>query len=139
MTFVNIKTKLSGLFPDESWLNKKGHLSALVKGGKIICYRDCNLSGRSVFTNKLGRSCHSEMNVIKTLKIRNKRQISKYIIWNIRWNKCGKIVDSKPCLNCKEVLLKIGIKTIIYSTNDGLFIKNKVQNIDSKLSSGFIY
>jgi len=140
MTCVILKKKLSGLFPDKNWGNPKRHISALVKGGKVIAYSECSLGGMPKFCTHKGRSCHSEMNVIKHMKIGDKkRKISKYVIYNIRWSKDGRIVNSKPCLNCQRELLRLGFKTIIFSKQDGTFEKNKLSRLSCCLSSGSRY
>ena len=141
MSSINIKKKLSGLFPETTWKNKKGHISALVKGGKVISYGECNLSGNSKYSQVRGRSCHSEISVLKFGKIEKKtrRQISKYTIWNIRWDKNGNIVNSKPCLNCQRILLNIGIKKVVFSNKEGIFKKNKLEDLFCEKSSGFKY
>jgi deoxycytidylate deaminase len=141
MTNVSIKNKLSGLVPIDSWTNSKGHISALVKGGKVMVYAECTLGGNSYYCSKRGRSCHSEISALKHGKMQQKsrRQISKYTMWNIRWDKNGNIVDSQPCFHCHQVLMNLGIKTIIFSTKDGKFIKNKIRDMTCTLSSGFRY
>lgn len=140
MTRVELKKKLSGLFPDINWGNSKRHISALVKGGKVIAYSECSLGGMPKFCSHKGRSCHSEMNVIKNMNIHDiKRKISKYVIYNIRWSKDGRIVNSKPCLNCQQELLRLGFKTIIFSNQDGTFEKNKLSHLSCSLSSGSRY
>jgi hypothetical protein len=138
---VFMKKKLSGLRPDNKWSNKKGHLSALVKGGKVIAYSECSLAGNSYYSNIRGRSCHSEIGLLTAgkLNIKNKRQISKYTIWNIRWDKNGEIKNSKPCLNCQQILLNIGIKKIVFSTDGGIFKKNKLSELLCVKSSGYRY
>lgn len=142
MTGVLLKKKLSGLFPDDSWCNKKGHLSALVKGGKVIAYAECTLGGRPRLISVLGRSCHSEMEVLKFFSTDDKkfkRKVSKYVIWNIRWTKNGDIANSKPCLHCRRVLFDLGFKTIVFSTDDGTFEKQRLASLVCSESSGFRY
>ena len=42
-----MKVILPGLYPEIGWKNDKGHISAITKGGKVICYAEGNLSGVS--------------------------------------------------------------------------------------------
>lgn len=132
---VPFNKKLIGLIPDDNWKNPKGHISALIKGGKVIAYSECSLAGTPRYCNR-GSSCHSEIGLLKYIDINDKRKISKYTIWNIRWSKDGKILNSKPCLNCQKTLIEIGIKHIVFSNEEGKFIKNRLENLDCCLSSG---
>ncbi len=136
-----IKNKFLGLVPDNNWTNTKRHMSALVKGGKVVAYGESTLAGKPFCADFRGRSCHSEMSVLKYInsKIGNKRKISKYTIWNARWTRNGQLVNSKPCYHCQQVLMRIGIKNVVFSTNDGVFVKSKLCNLNCNLSSGFRY
>jgi len=137
MTDVVLNKKLSGLFPSENWDNPKGHLSALTKGGKVIGYGQSNLGGVPKVCSNRGRSCHSEMEVLKHICTDDKRKIKKYTMWNIRWSKSGKIVNSKPCLNCQQTLINIGIVFIVFSTENGTFEKSRISDLSCKPSAGF--
>ena len=127
-----MKVILAGLYPEIGWKNDKGHISAITKGGKVICYAEGNLSG-VIKNSPFGLSCHSEINAIKRL-MSNKdvKNYSKYTIWNIRWDKNGHIKDSKPCIQCQRTLLKFGFKTIIFSNQDGTFQKSKISELICK-------
>ena len=143
MTRVSIKRKLGGMFPPrDHWSNSKGHISALVKGGKVCAYGESSLGGRPCCASFRGRSCHSEMSVLKYIqsnKFHDKRKIRKYTIWNIRWTKQGQIMNSKPCVHCQKVLLHIGINKIVFSTDHGYFIKTTLASLTCQLSSGYRY
>ena len=141
MAQVFIKHRLTGLFPPDEWDNPKRHISALVKGGKVLAYGESSLGGRPYCTTIRGRSCHSEMSVLKYISsdLKNKRKVGKYTIWNVRWSRSGKLVNSKPCHHCQKVLLGVGIKNIVFSTNSGIFIKTKLAELDCQSSSGFRY
>jgi len=141
MTHIALKNKLSGLFPDDDWSNPRRHISALIKGGKIVAYGESSLGGRLYYGMERGRSCHSEISVLKHIShvLNDKRKVAKYTMWNIRWDRNGRIVESKPCINCQKVLLSVGIKTIVFSTNNGKFIKTRVENLECTQSSGFKY
>ena len=132
--------KLSCLMPSQDWKNPKRHISALVKGGKVIACGESTLGGKPYFASSRGRSCHSEMSAIKFIGTNvTKRKVSKYTMWNIRWSKNGEIVNAKPCQQCQKVLLNIGIRRIVYSTSGGNLIKTKLDNLDCYTSSGFRY
>ena len=58
----------------------------------------------------------------------------KYNILVIRVNHNGELVNARPCHNCVDMLQSCGIKTIYYSTENGI-IGEKVNNIISINSS----
>tara|TARA_B100001996_G_scaffold135897_1_gene103457 strand:- start:55 stop:474 length:420 start_codon:yes stop_codon:yes gene_type:complete len=136
---VRLNKKLSGLCPPDDWTNPKRHISALTKGGKVIAYGESSLGGASKFSPNRGKSCHSEIAVLKQLGTEDRRKMSKYTIWNIRWSRDGRVVSSKPCINCQRVLMECGVKTIVFSTQDGKFIKDRLENLVCKPSSGGIF
>lgn len=136
---VPFKNKLSGLNPKKSLEGTRGHISALVKGGNIIGYAESSLAGKSKFCRKEGRSCHAEIALLKYLKDVRPSKMHKYTIWNIRWTKEGNIANSKPCSNCQRTLMSAGIRTIIYSTDEGVFMKNRLMCVECSASSGFRY
>ena len=138
---VRLNKKLSGLCPPDNWNNPKRHISAITKGGKVIAYGESSLGGASKFSPDKGqsKSCHSEIAVLKQMCVEDKRKMSKYTIWNIRWSRDGEVVSSKPCINCQKVLLESGIKNIVYSTDDGLFCKTRLEDLICEPSSGFKY
>ena len=137
MTRIFLEKKMPGLILDQDWSHANGHKSALMKGGKVIAYGKSNLSGSPHIPCSRGASCHSEMTVLKYLPTTDKRKIKKYIIWNIRWAKNGEITNSKPCLNCQQTMLGMGITTIVFSTEEGIFVKSKLADLVCKPSSGF--
>lgn len=136
---VHLSKKFPGLIPPEDWQNPKGHLSALIKGGKVIAYGESNLGGVPRCCSSRGSSCHSEMEVLKYIQTEDKRKIRKYVMWNIRWTKNGDIANSKPCIHCQKALMDIGLQTIVYSTQDGTFEKSRIDELICKPSSGFMH
>ena len=141
MIHAPIKTKFGRLFPEEGWDNPKRHISVLVKGGKIFAYGESSLGGKPRCAAYRGRSCHSEMSVLKLIKteLGNKRKVRKYTLWNVRWDRNGDLANSKPCLHCQQVLLQVGIRKVVYSTKEGKFNKRRLDRLHCELSSGFKY
>ena len=139
MVEVKFNNKLSGLFPKEKDIYHNGHYSALVKGGNVIGYANSSLAGKSRYCREAGRSCHAEIALLKFLTENNSKKMNKYIVWNIRWTREGKITNAKPCLNCQRTLHSVGIKTIIFSTSEGTFVKHNIEDIKCLPSSGFRY
>lgn len=141
---VNPRSKLGGLFDYSEWENNSSvhrHRSALVKGGKVLAYSVPTLGGVPQVCRERGRSCHAEMNLIKQYSASFKtRKMSKYVVWIVRWDRNGNLVNSKPCLHCRNNLLSLGIHRIVFSNEDGCFIKADLRDLDNcKLSSGARY
>ena len=129
---VSIHNKLSSIFqPPDNWDNPKGHISALIKGGKIIVYGENNMGGVPNICDR-GMSCHSEMQVIKYLTTIKRRKNRKYTMWNIRWSKHGTIECSKPCARCQKAMLDMGLTTIVFSTHKGTFEKSRIDSLVCK-------
>ena len=141
---IPVKKKLCGLF--ECNINIKQprqylHRSALVKGGKVHLYGEPTLGGVPDICSERGRSCHAEMNVIKRFsKSFKSRKISKFEIWVVRCDRNGDLVNSKPCRHCRNSLLRLGIHKIVYTNEEGDFIKADLRYLDDcYISSGSRY
>lgn len=108
----------------------------IYKGGKILVAKpSCNLGKptnyvcRKTNVTKEYASRHSEIQVLGCLRKLKKRKIDNIRIINIRFSNEGEIKNSKCCSLCAKVLKRIGVKEVIYSTNDGYFVKEKINTI----------
>jgi deoxycytidylate deaminase len=126
------KKLISGFNIPDKWVNPHRHISALTKGGKVIAYGENNLGGVPKICYTRGNSCHSEMEVLKSIETEPSRKMKKYIMWNIRWSRDGKIVCSKPCYACKQAMLNMGLTTIVFSTQYGTFEKSRIDSLVCK-------
>jgi deoxycytidylate deaminase len=141
---INPRPKLGGLFNYSKWddpTQVHRHRSALVKGGKILVCSEPTLGGVPDICRERGRSCHAEMNLIKQYSGTFKsRKMAKYEVWIVRWDKQGNLVNSQPCLHCRNSLLALGIHRIVFSNKQGSFVKADLRDLDTcKLSSGARY
>jgi hypothetical protein len=107
----------------------------ICKGGKILIAKpSCNLGGptnyicRKTKVIKEYATRHSEIQALACIRKLKKRKIDNITIINVRFTHQG-IKNSKCCLLCAKVLQRIGIKEVIYSTNDGNFRKEKIDRI----------
>jgi len=116
----------------------------IYKGGKIIVAKpSCNLGKptnyicrkTNVIDNYITR--HSEVQALACIRKIKKRKIeSKLNIVNVRFSRDGEIKNSKCCSLCAKVLHRFGIKEVIYSTDKGNFVKEKINILlDSSLPS----
>jgi hypothetical protein len=58
-----------------------------------------------------------------------KRKIDNINIVNVRFSREGEIKNSKCCELCAKVLQRFGVKDVIYSTEEGYFVKEKIDKI----------
>lgn len=109
-----------------------------MKGGKIISADHCcNLGGptnyvcRQVNVVKEYATRHSEVQAFSKIKknIKKYRKINDIKIINFRLNYYGEIKNAKSCLACTKVLYRLGVNNIIYSTDEGIFVKEKIKDV----------
>jgi tRNA(Arg) A34 adenosine deaminase TadA len=88
---------------------------------------------------------HAEENVINYFKDKiepkkkNKKNFykNKFTIVVIRINNNNELKSSNPCAHCVNVMKLFGIRKVIYSTNDGDFISELLDNIQTNNSVGY--
>lgn len=138
MTTVALRPKIIPHFNPEE-IPVSGHITVLTKGGQVIRSSTSSLSGvpRGVL---FGRSCHSEIGALKPyIYKRRYRRLRKCQLWNIRYGQDGSLKGSKPCAECLRVMRMVGITEVIYSTDNGEFVKQSTNDIISQYSSGYKY
>jgi len=109
------------------------HYAAAFDGNKMICFTQNNPIKTSAGAYRIGKDFnlpkyqefpfyHSESHLIDKL-------LSKYNFidptWKIvvmRINRCGKILGSKPCINCSKLLHAVELDQVYYSTDKGSFV-----------------
>ena len=101
------------------------HGCVAVKNGRIIGrgynnYRTCSSDG--FIQNCM--TCHAEISALREVNKLNKdfKKVSLYIV-RVDHNNCLK--SSAPCVDCMKQIIRLKIKRIIYSNDDGKLI---VQN-----------
>lgn len=72
---------------------------------------------------------------IKNIK-KIRRIFSKYTVIVVRYSN-GRLVNSRPCMHCAEVLKSVGIKQVIYSDSDGGLVKEKMSRFTTTHVSRF--
>lgn len=60
---------------------------------------------------------HSEFRVLKQLGVWHQ----SYDFYNVRCNKNGEIVGSRPCARCQKLLRRYGINSVIFTNDEGFF------------------
>lgn len=111
------------------------HFASLLKGNKCVGriktnamnIRSCRAGPQwvRVINSKQERSIHAEARVAleasflahkKNQYKNSKKQKHANGIIVCRFNKSGKLKNSKPCLNCAQIMKRCGIKFVVYST-----------------------
>ncbi len=60
----------------------------------------------------------------------------RVIVYSIRYDRQGLMTNAKPCAHCVKYLTQLGIKSTIYSNENGELVYSKLNELDSHLSSG---
>ncbi len=64
--------------------------------------------------------------------------MSSITVTVVRYNSAGELRNSKPCANCLEYLIEVGVRYVIYSDENGNLVKTKPRDIaNAYTSSGF--
>tara|TARA_B100002052_G_scaffold298419_1_gene331853 strand:+ start:2078 stop:2470 length:393 start_codon:yes stop_codon:yes gene_type:complete len=82
---------------------------------------------------------HAEMDAIN--KIKDKKKLKKASLWSIRYKKVnGKYIlgNAKPCIHCRNLAMKWGIKHVYYSDDNGQIQKENIYDLKSKLTMGTV-
>lgn len=116
--------------------------SIAFKSGKILGIEKSDDSGSpsNFITRKYKthsgkyQSCsrHSEAVLLSRLPkylLQSKEKMAKITIINIKIFKDGKMGKSCSCLDCANLLYKVGVRKSIYTNNLGHFIKDNITNI----------
>ena len=117
------------------------HYAAIVVSGKVLTLGASGLAGCS-------RMCrhavtrHAEMDAINKIKVKaNRRRLRRASMWSVRWKNINGqyiLANAKPCLFCRELALRCGIKTVYYSKDDGSIAREAIGDLDSKMTTGSI-
>ena len=120
------------------------HYSGIYKNGKMVYTGNNHL--RNSYNNEcICWSTHAEIDVIhKVLKsyklhlFKDLADLSNYCIIVVRFGKDGSFKNSRPCNQCLETMVKYRIKKILYSTDNGIIVTEKPENMEKlHISSGW--
>lgn len=114
------------------------HYAAIVLSGKILSIGECGLKGNSKICKDVVTR-HAEMDAIS--KIKDKKKLKKASLWSIRYKKInGEYVlgNAKPCIHCKKLAMKYGIKHVFYTNDNGIIQKENIVDLQSKLTMGTV-
>lgn len=91
------------------------HAAILFKGGAVM----------SIGTNN--PSAHAEVVAMeKTIAYWTKGCLKKYTLLSVRIGKSGKLRNARPCSSCYKFIRESGIRVLLYSTDTGEIIREKL-------------
>ncbi len=112
---------LALLLKDEPTLYHK-HFSFIIKKNRLRA-----IGWNSLKTHPLAAKIgyeyhfvHSELSAITRFDGRP-TELTNCVLINIRINKLGKILNSKPCVDCVRLIDTFGIKQVFYTNKLGIF------------------
>ncbi len=109
---------------------KYKHGSVIRKGKKIIAKGYNKPFIVSIGCKPNTCSLHAEVASLKDLIHRNIKN-RNLILYVVRISN-NEIMNSKPCLNCRNTLIDHGITKIVYSINNIEFIKENINETETK-------
>lgn len=105
------------------------HAAAIIMGGKILAI--AHNSDRTHVDGKICCGLHAEHNAIRKCK----KTINSVMIV-ARFLKNGELSDSMPCIMCKKLIIRSGIKKIYHSVENG-FVKINPNMIGTHYSRSY--
>jgi tRNA(Arg) A34 adenosine deaminase TadA len=108
------------------------HGAVLVRGGTVL-NTSCNKNKYKAWANRFRDSkkqrghatVHAEIGAILGLD----RSVTEgATIYVVRVGKCGDLKNSKPCPMCEAAMQYVGIKKVVYSSEDGKIETMRIYN-----------
>lgn len=126
------------------------HFTIIMHGGKILaCETNCNLGKptnyitRRVNTTTDYYTRHSEIQALHRMRktIIKKRKMNSLLVINFKIGHDLSIKNSCCCKACTETLIRLGVTKVIYSLDDGSFVKKNLDDLKeiAKPSKGTVY
>lgn len=101
------------------------HSCAIIYGKKAVSYGvNTTRTYRRAVRYRIYPSEHAEANALFKLRLKKRTSLAVMVI---RILKNGRLALSKPCAHCHILLLKYNIKHIMYSTDDGAIICERIK------------
>ena len=106
------------------------HGAILVRAGAVI-NTSCNKNKYKAWANQFRKkqrghaTVHAEIGAILGLD----RSVTEgATIYVVRVGKCGDLKNSKPCAMCEAAMQYVGIKKVVYSSEDGKIETMRIYN-----------
>lgn len=100
--------------------------SSYDKRGRLIYSCTNSYNDSSAFMRYMARKAgesyrvfnHAEARCLEVSILKMKKKVDKLVI--VRYDSDGNFKDSKPCKVCSLIIKEFNIKTVLYSTPDGM-------------------
>ena len=100
---------------------KFNHASIICYKGKPLCVGLNNQYKTHTKASDDWPYIHSELQTILQFKRKTTIDLSDTTLYNIRIGKSGKLLMSRPCVDCTKLILAANFKNVYYTNNLGLF------------------
>lgn len=118
---------------------RHAHATFLFIGSQLICVSQNDVKKKThARLTKSAFSCHSEIGCLVMMERMALKPSKKMKLVTVGYNK-EYLKNGQPCKHCCDALQKYGFDEIIYTDRSGNFVKNKLDNIHSILSSGDLH
>ena len=105
------------------------HVAFILNKRKIISigWNDTKKSHTHMlrYPYRFGSMIHAEFSALYRIR-RHNIKWNKLTIVVMRLDRDGKLKMSKPCCGCEKMIISHGIKSICFSTDDGIFEKMEI-------------
>lgn len=91
--------------PSKHWK----HCAIIFRGGCVVGYANNTYEE------------HAEVRALKRVKYKH-----NLTVLSIRVNREGELKNAKPCMDCHKHLVDNGVKTVLYSTDEGTIERERI-------------
>ena len=122
--------ELAARFAQQTEFKEYKHGAILVRAGAVI-NTSCNKNKYKAWANQFRKkqhghaTIHAEIGAILGL---DRSLTEGSTIYVVRVGKCGDLKNSKPCPMCEAAMQYVGIKKVVYSSEDGKIETMRIYN-----------
>ena len=122
--------KLAARIAQQTEFKEYKHGAILVRAGAVI-NTSCNKNKYKAWANQFRKkqhghaTIHAEIGAILGL---DRSLTEGSTIYVVRVGKCGDLKNSKPCPMCEAAMQYVGIKKVVYSSEDGKIETMRIYN-----------
>lgn len=126
--FESLVAKCRSMIEKYKDINRYIHVAAILKSNNNPLYHGINDYSRTYINRKKVTALHAEANCLNKFK-KIKR---KFII--LRFDKNGNLKDSRPCSECKKLMISKGLTYVYCSMSDGTIKKINLYEVEDYMS-----
>lgn len=109
---------------------KSRHCACIEKNGVIYMFALNDYCGINCSSSRMKFSCHAEEKILTTMTEKGRRKFNLFVV---RISQNGKMVNSKPCKTCIEIIIekKSCISKVIYTLDNDAICVEKPRNVST--------